>query len=112
MTMSTTIDLPREEDHDDDKKEDARKCVGKSSRKHTPICRKEGKLGNNVFSYGHVARAKLYIETMEEITDDVGKRFGKNRRHLLPKVPEESREFFQQCHTEVTERQLRRIHIL
>ena len=97
----TTVNLPREDTDDvpEEKKEDSgNKGVGKA--KKPSICGKEEKLGSNVFSYGHIGQAEMYIKTIQELIEFVGKRYGKDMRHLLkyskecgpdkPEVPAEA----------------------
>ena len=72
-----TINLPREDGTDDiseEKKEDnGNKGVGKINKKPS-ISGKEEKLGSNVFSYGDMGQAEMYIKTMQELIEFVGKR--------------------------------------
>ena len=78
--MSTMVNLPREETDDvpEEKKEDnGNKGVGKTNKKPT-IRGKEEKVGSNVFSYGHIGQAEMYIKTMQELIEFVGKRLLKN----------------------------------
>ena len=97
-----SVNLPREDTDDvpEEKKEDnGNKGVGKP-KKHIAIRGKEEKLGSNVFSYGHIGQAEMYIKTMQELVEFVGKRYGKDMRHLLkylkecgpdkPEVPKEA----------------------
>ena len=64
-----TIKLPNDEVTDDvpeEKKEEGIKGVGKP-KKHIAIRGKEEKLGSNVFSYGHIGQAEMYIKTIDNL---------------------------------------------